>query len=155
MHFIINKYYLTLLPLLLGGCSSPQSGDSKPFASEHAAAVHFLKPIFPILDCDSVGVVGKGEVDEHFYEVFYAVDKNRSLSIRQEDLEHALFDSSKEEVSYIFTMMDKNLDKVVSTEEFQDFMYTIIDLADTGKNGEITLADLGLEAAKIIRAHER
>src|SRR5690606_3536783 len=100
-------------------------------------------------------IVAKGEVDEHFYDMFYAINKSRSLSINKDELQGSLYGSNDAQVSYIFELMDSNLDSIVTTKEFRSFMFTAIDLVDTNKNGEITLADVGLEAPKIIRAHER
>lgn len=155
MSFTLNTLYLMLLTLLLIGCGSSKPGKNEPFADDRAAAVHILQPFFPILDCGDAGLISKGEVDDHFFQLFYFLDKRRSVSIRQEDLEHALFASSKEQVAYLFKMMDQNANGIVAPNEFRDFMYKAIDLADTENKGEITLADVGLEPPKIIRAKDR
>lgn len=144
-----------LLTLLLVGCSATEVQESKAFPNDQAAAVHFMKSKFSIMDCSDMGIISKGEVDEHFYDLFYAINKSRSLSISRDELQGSLYDSNDAQVSYIFELMDSNLDRVVSTKEFRSFMFTAIDLLDTNKNGEVTLADVGLEAPKIIRAHER
>lgn len=150
-----NRLQLALFVLLLSGWNSAAARDSEPFASEREAAVHFLRPFFPVMDCENMGVISKGEVDDHFFAVFYSVGRLRTFSISLEDLERSLLHSSKEQISFVFAMMDQDGDRAVSTQEFREFMYRAIDLADTGQNGEVTLTDLGMEQPRIIRAHQR
>ncbi len=150
-----NKYPLALLCLVMASCSSSKVQEQMAFADDRAAAIHFLQSNFTILDCSDRGIVSKGEVDDHFYDLFYSIDRNRSLHITYDELERAFSDSTDAQVSYLFRLMDGDLDSSVTTQEFRRFMFTAIDLADTNKNGEVTLADVNLEPPKIIRADQR
>lgn len=144
-----------LLALLLSGYSSAGVKDDTPFASDRDAAVHFVKPLFPLMDCETVGAVSKGEVDDHFFALFYTFARLRSFSFEKSDTQRAFSDSSEEKVSTLFGMMDQNGNGVVSTGEFRDFMYTAMDLIDVEQKGRVTLTDLGLDEPRLIRAKQR
>ena len=144
-----------LFALLLGAPAALLAGDTEGFANDREAAVHFLRPMFPIMDCEGVGVISKGEVDEHFFELFYALTERGSFSIARDEVERSIPNSNDAQLEHIFGMMDINGNGIVSTEEFRNFMFTALDLADSEQKGEVTLADVGLEAPRIIRAQDR
>jgi len=153
--FECHSARILLLTLLLGASGTSLAEDSKGFANDRAAAVHFLRPMFSIMDCEGMGVIGKGEVDEHFFELFYALTERGSFSIAREEVERSIPDSNDAQIEHIFGMMDQSDNGVVSTKEFRSFMFTVLDLADAAKKGEVTLADVGLDAPRIIRAQDR
>jgi len=155
--FGCHRIRILLLAFLLAAPASLKAGDieGEGFASDRAAAVHFLRPLFPIMDCEGMGVVGKGEVDDHFFALFYSVGERGAFSISRNDLARAYADSNERQISHIFSMMDQGGNDAVSTNEFRSFLFEALALADIGQKGEVTLADLGLDPPRIIRAQDR
>ena len=145
----------SLLVLLLGATTPVAAVQEAAFGSDRAAAVYFLRPLFPIMDCEGMGVVTKGEVEEHFFALFYSVSERGAFHLSHADLARALPGSSALQVSYLFGMMDRDEDGMVTTAEFHHFMLRAIELADSGGKGEVTLADVGLAPPRIIRARDR
>lgn len=155
MNLIYKRYLGILLTFLALGCNSAVAGAGEIFASDREAAVHFLRPLFGIMDCEAIGVVSKAEVDDHFSELFYSFGARRSFSFVQDEFEQSLLNSSKAQATSIFNMIDQDGSGSVSTSEFRHFMYRVMDLVDRDQNGEVTLEDLGSEVPEIIRAEDR
>lgn len=118
------------------------------FADLRSAAIHFLQPIFYTLDCEKVGVVEAGEVEEHFYEIFFRADRDHSRSISRQEFRLAAVTRNDRKEDYIFDLMNRDGNDVVSVQEFLQHVYTAIDLADSNKNGELTEQEAGIIPAR-------
>lgn len=154
---------LLALALVLGCLSSAAAhdglgnmpDDGAGFGSDRAAAVYFLRPLFPIMDCEGMGVISEGEVEDHFFALFYSVGKRGAFHITRDDLVRSLDGSSEARITHVFDLMDGNGDGRVSTSEFREFMVKAIRLADVEQNGEVSLADLDMATPRIIRSRDR
>ena len=115
-----------------------------PFTNDIEAAKHFIKPIFSTLDCEGVGVIEAGEVDEHFFNLFFYHDRDRSKTIRQSEFVFSKDSLERQRLAYVFTQMDVDKNSLVSTNEYRDHVISSIDKADINRNGELTEAEAGL-----------
>lgn len=112
------------------------------FESEVAAAQHFLRPVFSILDCEREDEVEAGEVDEHFHDLFFYVDRDLDKIITEEELIRSVYDSVPAKEQYLFRLMDTNVDARVSALEFRNYIIRAIETADTNRDGMVTLDEL-------------
>ncbi len=100
--------------------------------------MHFLQPMFDTLDCEGVGIVESGEVDEHFYGVFGFADVDNSRSLSKQEYIKSIHNADPGLESFIFASIDKNGDGMLSPLEFRNHVIMAIDIADTNRNGELT-----------------
>jgi hypothetical protein len=143
--------WLLPIALLLVGCTPEETplAPAKPFADERAAALHFIKPAFPILDCTDTGSIEQGEVDEHFFNLFFSLDADRSRSISLQEYIRAAYDSTPEKEGFIFDLIDTDGNGAVSTREYRQHLFTAIDLADENGDGEVTELEAGVAPRQV------
>lgn len=114
-----------------------------PIDEQRALAGFILKPpIFNFLDCENDGTIEKGEVDEHFPQVFFIYDKDRSRDLSRSEYVSSTHPEDKALQARIFKLMDSNGDNLVSTTEYRLYFYQIIDSADINSDGEVSLQEL-------------
>ncbi|MAR90446.1 MAG: hypothetical protein CML06_06150 [Pseudomonadales bacterium] len=163
---ITAGFTMMVAALALGGCSpaaqvpaqaQPQASsaqdDSAPLPDQRASAVHFLQPVFSVLDCEKKGEVEAGEVDNHFFELYFFADRDQSRSISQaEFLAHSSAESRDKDL-YVFQQMDTNRNGTVSVMEYRQHVFRALELADTDADGVVTAEEA--ELAAFLRARSR
>ena len=128
--------------LVLSACSSVQPADSSAANDsgfgEQKAAVRFLQPLFSTLDCEQVGEIEAGEVDEHFAQIYFFSDRDQSRSLSEAEYLRSIAHSDPQKDSFIFTLMDTNKDTLVTPMEFRMYTFKAIKLADTDGSGSVS-----------------
>ena len=144
------KYLLVILFILCVGSSGADNYKATSSGSSeiHAAALHFLKPIFSYLDCEDDGTIEKVDVEDHFFQIFLYVDRDRSLTIAKDEYLNSVAKPAIDIDHLIFQLMDANTNGRVSTTEFRRHTIAAIDAADINKDGEVTEAEVGIESNK-------
>lgn len=136
---------LTLLgcpPLCLA-----QPVNSSPFEDRRAEAVYFLTPIFSILDCESVGEIEDGGVDEHFSTLYFYSDRDMSRTIVESEFVLGRPEDKKEQSRFVFKMMDTDGNGQVTPGEYRQYVSFAIAEADLDKNGELHESELFADKA--------
>jgi len=118
------------------------SSSATPFADNRSHAVFFVRPFFDIMDCNSEGAIDTSEVDDHFHQIFFSHDRDRSKSISLS--EFALFSPDRAKSLYLFERIDKNFDKMLTAKEYRQHMIAAIKLADRDGDGELSRQEVGL-----------
>jgi hypothetical protein len=158
---MLKKYVsgcLFVIPYLsLVSCAAIESKPEtpeviSPFSNQYSAAVHFIQPLFSVLDCEKVGEIEKGEIDEHFHELFFFADRDQSRTITLPEYSHSVSHSTAQQDQYIFVQMDANADGVVDPNEFQIYLNRSIDAADLNQDGSVTEQEAQLHSFKRVSA---
>ena len=132
---------------IAAGCNTVKLSKEKPSLGpksgydEYTLAVHFIQPIFEILDCENVGIVQAGDSGEHMGQLFYARDRDRSRTLSQPEFiraAHAELDSA------IFSRIDSDGDGVLSDREYRSYVEHAIRIIDTSGDAEVTLEEAKL-----------
>lgn len=137
-----------LLILLVGFAATvsllnfPAVSAATPFADDRGHAAFFVRPFFDIMDCNSEGAIDTSEVDDHFHQIFFSHDRNRSKSISLS--EFALFSPDRAKSLYLFERIDNNSDKMLTAKEYRQHMIAAIKLADRDGDGELSRQEVGL-----------
>ncbi|MEE2733281.1 MAG: hypothetical protein VYA55_20850 [Pseudomonadota bacterium] len=142
MFSVFRWLWLGSILALLWACAvAPADSDVRPEAEtvdpRHAAAVHFIQPIFSVLDCEKKGEIEAGEIDEHFAELYFFVDRDRSRTISLQEFSASMSHSSAQQDAYLFQQMDTNQDQLVSIMEYRQFVFEVLQVADTDRNGSV------------------
>ncbi len=131
---------------LIAAISTYTAADSKTaaalFPDQRSAAVHFLQPIFPDLDCEGVGVVEQGEVDEHFFQLFFSQDTDQSKTLSMREFLRYSREENRAKDIFLFKLIDKNADGQLSPREYREHVIFAIDAADADRDGELTEAEV-------------
>ncbi len=143
------SFHLLWLLALSGisACShqSTRTNEEPVFPDQKSTAIHFIQPLFTVLDCERKGEIESGEVDEHFFELYFFTDRDRSRSISLQEYINSVAKSSSEQSTYIFNQMDTDKDALISTREFRDYLITSIEIADANQDGSVTEQEARLE----------
>ena len=141
LRFIMIFKYLSALVLMVmlpnSGAAEVSSGYG-PFQDQRNAAIHFMRPIFHTLDCEGVGIIEQGEVDEHFNQIFFFSDRDFSRSISKNEYINTARRNSVAEDEFIFEVMDSDDDGTVSPREYRTHVLWAIDAADANADGELS-----------------
>jgi hypothetical protein len=130
LHVLLVSYSLSFLTPAMAN----DTGVTKP---QRDAAVYFLTPIFDIIDCESVGVIEDGDVDEHFTSLFFFNDRDQSRYIVESEFVRARSGKTKKQSVEVFQMMDTNSNGQVTPQEYRQFVSYAIKATDTDNNGEL------------------
>ena len=116
-----------------------------PFPSAQEAAAHFVRPMFPILDCEGTGQVEPGEVDEHIFQIVAYTDSDRSRKISLAEFIASVHNSNPENEAFIFHEMDADHNGEVTLRELHQHIVRSIEVADLNKDGELTEAEVEMD----------
>lgn len=105
-------------------------------------ASYVLAPIFDILDCDRVGAIDSGQVDEHVFEVFRPNDRDRSRRLSAKEFGRTFTRGGAALRTQLFRQADRNGDEQLTANEYQGHLYAMVELADTNRDGEVTRQEL-------------
>jgi hypothetical protein len=138
------------LPIILGLAGLPGCGQlvdqplplSQAPATELAAHAQMVSPFFNELDCENLGYVQPGEVDEHVGPIFLSFDTNRSRDIDATEWRTYPYMPDKPLMALSFRVADRDGDKVVSIREFTDYMRQAVSALDGDGDGEVSPAEL-------------
>ena len=155
-----TRIFFLFNAVTLAGCQSSSHHDhSHPHSTNasieaqlneiaftyHSSAVkHFIQPMFSVLDCEHVGKISSGEVDEHFYALFFYIDRDQSRDITLDEFIRSAHGSTPEKEQYLFGLMDVDKNDLVSVNEFRDFTISAIDSSDTDNDGLVSEREIGL-----------
>lgn len=128
---------LLLFSAVLMACSTVNE-TQQPVVEGRVAAIRFIQPLFSALDCEGVGEIDPGEVDEHFFELYFFADRDHSRTISEQEYVQSISQSNPELDSHIFHLMDKDGDSVVTTSEFRSYLFRAMHLADRDRNGTVS-----------------
>lgn len=125
-------------PAAAGAPPSPPAG--------HAAApptpAMVLEPVFEILDCDREGLIDRGQVDEHFGQLFAPRDLNRSHTLDVDEYVRGTAGAQRRRFSVAFAAADRDESGELTSDEFIDHLYRLVDQADADGDGSVTVAEL-------------
>lgn len=115
--------------------STPSQGDVTKAAS------HFVHPFLNELDCENVGYVQVGEVDEHFFPIFnvYDIDKSKSLSRKEVLGDRYIKNHALQAVS--FDLMDANKDEKITPQEMRVYLVDALKLLDGDGDDDVFPAE--------------
>jgi hypothetical protein len=134
---------LGLVSISISAIGANQTPDPKaPFKDRYEEAVYFLTPIFPVLDCEGMGEIEDGDVDEHFHSLFFYNDRDQSKYIVESEFLLGRAKESSAQSRFVFVMMDSNGDGKVSAYEYRQYVSQSISFADIDQNGEVNLTEL-------------
>jgi len=153
----MNKTVSVALIFTLCACSSnqqPEPKDGLDLSDNHGKAVHFLRPMFDVFDCEGVGAFETGEVDEHYFGVFKASDPDHSRTITQEEYIESIPDADPELEAHIFQQMDNDANGLVTYNEFLQHIYWAFETADKDNNGELTEEEADMSSWRKHKIHE-
>ena len=139
-----------MLVLTLAACTMQSPVAPAPatdhFVDEHQAALHFIQPIFSVLDCEKKGEIEQGEVDEHFFELYFFADRDRSRSISAVEFAQSTPHSTPQQNLYLFQRMDTDRNELISVEEYRQFVFAALQVADTNQDGSVDEQEAAVHA---------
>ena len=148
---------MVMLALTLGCASTQKQAEqtSTPgventeedlaFASPLQAAQHFIKPIYSQLDCEGIGEIDDGEVDEHMNGLYFYVDRDQNREISEQELVRSAFNSTPAKEQYLYKLMDVDQSGAVTGYEFRNFIIWAIQTADQNQDGIVTPEEAGID----------
>lgn len=109
--------------------------------AEHARAM--LKVQFQNFDCENVGFIHAGEVDDHFAQLWLPndADSDRLLTDKEYRRTHA---GSAEAHAAMFAHADRDGSGAVSFNEMRNHLFDLIAVLDDDGDGEINRIQAGL-----------
>ena len=118
--------------------------DPFPVSTEAELAAHaqIVRPFFNELDCENLGYVQPGEVDEHVGPIFISFDVNRSRDIDSSEWRSYPYMRDKPLMALSFRVADRDGDNVVSIREFTDYMRQAVAALDSDGDGEVSPAEM-------------
>lgn len=145
---VMVRYFFLVYFMALSACSLIEPTGNESIGSEQKAAVRFLSPVFPLLDCEHVGEIETGEVDEHFSQMYFFVDRDMSRSVTEAEFLRSMPRPDPDKDRQIFKLMDTNLDTLVTPMEFRRYSYKAIKQADADNSGSVSRREVGLKPLK-------
>lgn len=109
---------------------------------EHQAHAQMVEPFFDELDCENLGYVQRGEVEEHIGPIFISFDADGSRDI--DPLEWGSFPYMRDKplLQLSFSVADRDRNNIVSFREFTDYLSLAVAALDADGNGELSPAEL-------------
>ena len=111
--------------------------SSKHDIAELRAAAQFISSFANELDCENVGHIESGEVDEHLPPIFLRFDVDRSRAITRKELLSEPYLKDKTLLSVSYSLMDTDGSGSVEFQELGNYMIEAIELLDEDNNGEL------------------
>lgn len=130
------------------GAGAPSDGIAPAPTAAEAAAVSpptpamFLEPVFDILDCDRQDMIDRGQVDEHFGQLFAPRDTDRSHTLSLGEFVSGTRGALRKRRELAFGTADQNADGQLTADEFTAHLYGLLDAADSNKDGSVTRQEL-------------
>lgn len=123
--------------------STAEGAPAKPTVSlDGPTAAFVLEPLFDTLDCDRKDAIDDGQIDEHFSQLFAPMDLDQSRSLTLSEFVRSSRTNARPRQEAVFSLADRNGDGLVSALEYGEFLVTMIGLADTDKDGDVTRVEL-------------
>jgi len=119
---------------------APVSVSSK--IREQAAHAQMVEPFFDELDCENLGYVQPGEVEEHIGPIFISFDADRSQNIDALEWRHFPYIRDKALMQLSFSVADRDGNNSVSFREFTEYLSLAVASLDSDGNGELSPAEL-------------
>ena len=108
----------------------------------HSAHAQMVRPFFDELDCENLGFVQPGEVEEHIGPIFLSFDANGSRDIDLSEWQRYPYMLHKSLMKLSFSVADRNGNKVVSFREFTEYLSLAVTTLDADHDGEVSPAEL-------------
>lgn len=137
MRLLINTFTLLFLVYSTAGCST-KSSEATVNTEPRSLALHLIQPMFDTFDCEHVGIVQAGEVDEHYHGYFKAADVDNSRDLTEQEYLRSIYDKNETLDKAIFSQMDSNKDGSVNNKEFRNYVIQAITTADSDHDGDLT-----------------
>lgn len=143
-----NTRSLLIIPALVlsGGLEAespaPVATPDEGISLERAAAAQFLKPYFNELDCEDLGYVQSGEVDEHLAGVFSSLDRDQSRAVSLKEWQNYPYLKNKPLNEIAFTIADADGNGQVDYRELGDYLVEAIRSLDSDHDDEVYPEDL-------------
>ena len=129
---------------VLSAGGAPAEPNSSPGGSEQELAAHavIVNPLFDELDCESLGYVQPGEVDEHAGPIFSSFDTDKSFGISKAEWYGGAISKENALVALSFKMADANSDTSLNYLEFTTYLKRAVSTLDSNGDGELSPAEL-------------
>ena len=138
----ISTFAATVVFFSTGGALAESNASPAGSEAELAAHAVIVDPLFDELDCESLGYVQPGEVDEHAGPIFSSFDIDKSFGISRAEWYGGAISKENSLVALSFEMADANSDTSLNFLEFTTYLKRAVSTLDSNGDGELSPAEL-------------